>query len=229
MTYTTDELNQTGVYTIINLDTGKRYIGSTVQSFRGRWGIHKSCLRNNKHHSKHLQSSWNKHTEFRFEFRILEFVPPEYCLQREQWWMDLYGSYLPENGYNILPTAGSSLGKVTSEETKQKMRLANKGKTHSEETKQKISLTNKGHTVSEEAKQKLSLINKCKSLSEEHKFRMSASFRPQGYSFIHKETKEVCTFQNLNEFCRVRNLNQGSMSAVANGKRKQHKGWAKFS
>lgn len=234
MTYTTAELNQTGIYAIINLDTGKRYIGSTAESFKRRWSRHKQQLRNNKHHSPHLQASWNKHTEFRFEFKILEFVKPEHCLIREQWWIDLFGVCDSELGYNICPTAGSPLGRKTSEETKLKMSLANQGKTLSEEHKLKISLTSKGKKLSEEHKLKLSLTNKGKqyslgiSHSEERKLKMSSTMRPQGYFFIHIETKEGCIFQNLTEFCRNRNLSTGAMSEVANGKRKSYKGWVNY-
>lgn len=39
---------------------------------------------------------------------------------------------------------------------------------------------------------------------------------PEGTNF---ETK------NLSEFCRKHNLNQGSMSAIAQGKQKTYKGW----
>ncbi|MEH1966738.1 GIY-YIG nuclease family protein [Nostoc sp.] len=207
MTYTAAELNQTGIYAIINRYTGKRYIGSAARSFRERWGLHKNQLRGNKHHSIYLQNSWNKHTEFRFEFRILEFVTPELCIQREQWWLDLYGSYLPENGYNICPTAGSSLGRIVSEETKQKL---------------------KDRVITEETKQKMSLAKKNNPLYEEHKLMLSLSRRPQGYSFIHRETKEVCIFQNLQEFCRNRNLDVSHMSKVSNDKRKSYKGWVNY-
>lgn len=181
MTYTAAELNQTGIYAIINLDTGKHYIGSASRSFRRRWNEHKHDLRNDKHHSSLLQRAWNKYTEFRFEFKILEFVPPELCIEREQWWLDLFGSYLKENGYNICPTAGNCLGVKHSEETKQKKResmLGDKnpmfgvpspmtGKFLTDEQRSKISLKNKGKKLSEETRKKISESHKGKVLSEE--------------------------------------------------------------
>ena len=75
MTYTAAELNQTGIYAIINRDNGKAYIGSTCRSFKRRWLEHKGLLRQGRHHSLKLQNSWNKYTEFRFDFIILEIVP----------------------------------------------------------------------------------------------------------------------------------------------------------
>jgi hypothetical protein len=71
-------------------------------------------------------------------------------------------------------------GKITSEETKQKisenkkgMESTFKGKTHSEETKQKISEKNKGKTHSEETKKKISKIHKGKLISDEVKQKIS--------------------------------------------------------
>jgi group I intron endonuclease len=120
MTYTTAELNQTGIYAIINRDTGKAYIGSAGRSFKLRWVEHKRSLRKGKHHSILLQRAWDKYTEFRFEFRILEVVPKEECidvkylLDIEQMYLD---TYQPE--YNICKVAGNAMkGRKHSEETK---------------------------------------------------------------------------------------------------------------
>ena len=69
-----------------------------------------------------------------FRLEILEYCPPDICLEREQYYMDLFK---PE--YNILKTAGSSLGFKHSEETLKKLR----NRKHSEETKAKMSDTAK--------------------------------------------------------------------------------------
>ena len=48
----------------------------------------------------------------------MEFCDPEVLLQREQYYLDILFS-LPANlRYNFLPTAGSPLGVVRSEETR---------------------------------------------------------------------------------------------------------------
>jgi len=83
-----------------------------------------------------------------FRLEILEYCPPDICLEREQYYMDLFKPPwpAPERGragaraeYNILKTAGSSLGFKHSEETLKKLRNIK----HSEETKAKMSDTAK--------------------------------------------------------------------------------------
>ena len=66
------DLEKIGVYSIVNKLNNKQYIGSTSESFRKRWNLHKYHLRNNKHKNSHLQYSWNKYGEENFEFIILE-------------------------------------------------------------------------------------------------------------------------------------------------------------
>jgi hypothetical protein len=53
----------TGVYQIINLTNGKRYIGSAAnkRGFDQRWSIHRTLLFQGKHHSSKLQNAWNKY------------------------------------------------------------------------------------------------------------------------------------------------------------------------
>lgn len=54
-----------------------------------------------------------------FKLEILEYCEPEINIEREQYYLDLLK---PE--YNILKTAGSSLGHKHSEETKEKIKAA---------------------------------------------------------------------------------------------------------
>lgn len=49
-----------GIYAIVNLANGKRYIGS-AKSFARRWYMHRRELGLGKHHSRHLQRSWTRH------------------------------------------------------------------------------------------------------------------------------------------------------------------------
>lgn len=62
---------------------------------------------------------------------------------------------------------GTRNGQTVSAETKQKLRQANLGKTQSTETKQKRSRSLKGHIVTEETKQKLRKANLGKKMSAE--------------------------------------------------------------
>jgi group I intron endonuclease len=78
-----------------------------------------------------------------FKLEILEYCPPKDMLAREQYYLDLV-----KPKYNILTKAGSSLGFKHSEETKQKMRDAQKEIDHSGRFK-------KGHKHTEEIKTKM--------------------------------------------------------------------------
>ena len=108
-----------GVYKIINIINGKIYVGSASSKggFRKRWNEHRSALKNNQHHSKHLQSAWNKYGENSFIFEIIEIViDVNLILEREQHYLDLLK---PE--YNICKIAGNTLGIKLSDEHKKKI------------------------------------------------------------------------------------------------------------
>ena len=74
-----------GIYRIVNTKNDKSYIGSSKNIIR-RWYIHKSALKNNRHHSIYLQRSWNKHGEQSFKFEILKQLdnPSEDQLFKEE-------------------------------------------------------------------------------------------------------------------------------------------------
>jgi group I intron endonuclease len=100
-----------------------------------------------------------------FSLEILEYCEPENAVSREQYYIDLL-----KPKYNILPTAGSSLGFKHSKESLLKISEANKGenhpffgKTHTEESLAKLSEAKKGvnhplfgKTASEETRAKMS-------------------------------------------------------------------------
>jgi hypothetical protein len=104
-------LNQKGVYQIKNKENNKVYIGSTSIKFSNRLRNHIRELVENRHHSIHLQNSFNKEKNFeKFEILILEICESGKCLESEQKWIDLYQSHNQKFGYNISPTAGSCFG-----------------------------------------------------------------------------------------------------------------------
>ena len=109
-----------GVYAIRNTLNGKVYIGSTITPFYKRWQCHKKRLRRGVHHSKHLQSSWDKYGEDNFQFEIIEVTSPEKCREREGFYIALYKSLNPEYGYNVAQVDSNGMTKV-SVETKKKL------------------------------------------------------------------------------------------------------------
>ena len=110
------EIDKIGIYRILNKTNDKLYIGSTAESFRRRFNLHKHQLRNNKHKNSHLQHAWNKYGEDNFEFLIIEICDyKEIVLEREQYYID---SIDFENLYNINPFATGGI--QFSDETLQK-------------------------------------------------------------------------------------------------------------
>lgn len=92
-----------GIYCIRNISTNKRYIGSS-RNISGRWRVHKSKLRLNKHHSDHLQKSYNIDS-FLFTYEIIELINDLSQLEiREQYWVDHFQSYKSNFGYNAVRT-----------------------------------------------------------------------------------------------------------------------------
>jgi group I intron endonuclease len=84
-----------GVYAIVHLATGRRYIGS-ASNIDARWRGHRSHLRRGDHHSAHLQHCWQKYGEAAFAFVVLETCPKDQAvlLEREQHWLDLFPAML---------------------------------------------------------------------------------------------------------------------------------------
>jgi len=139
-----------GIYCIRNKNTDKIYIGSAVD-FNKRWIVHRHDLRKNKHHSKKLQNSFNKHGESAFEFSVWIRCPREYLLKMEQWCIDKLN---PE--YNVCKSVTSGmLGLKLTKEHCMAISKANTGKKCSEETKQKLREHNLGTSLSEEIKEKM--------------------------------------------------------------------------
>lgn len=92
-----------GIYSIVNQNNNKTYIGSSKNIIR-RWYIHKSALKNNRHHCIYLQRSWNKHGEAAFKFDIVNKMdhPSEEQLFSEE--LKVINERLPE--YNIGAVGG---------------------------------------------------------------------------------------------------------------------------
>ena len=134
-----------GIYKITNIKNGKVYIGSSL-NLKTRIQKHFADLKNNKHHSVHLQRAYNKYGINSFKYEILEFiyfnedrlVLKKELLDREQYWMDIFQSYKENFGYNICEKADSNLGTKRSDEEKRKMSESRKGKKRNAEASNNI-------------------------------------------------------------------------------------------
>ena len=136
-----------GIYKIINLINGKIYVGSAV-NFKNLFKLHLTRLKSNKHHSSILQNSWNKYGGENFKFEIIEECDKLDLIKREQYYIDTLKPF-----YNICKIAGNSLGRVVTDETREKLKKSSTGRKHSNETKEKISKSHIGIKQSQEKTQ----------------------------------------------------------------------------
>ena len=133
----------------------KCYIGSAVDVHR-RWAAHRCQLSLGKHHSSHLQRAWLKYGKSAFRIEVIEPVLLcEDLIRREQFWIDVLAP-----AYNVCPTAGSTLGRKLSDETRKKIGLRSAGRQFSEASRLKMSASATGRKHTAVAKLKIALAKK---------------------------------------------------------------------
>lgn len=162
-----------GIYKLTSI-SGKVYIGKAV-NIKNRINSHKNCHKrpNGRYH---LQNAIIRHGWDTFKVEILETIENfdrlkdnVSLLDLEAFYIKLYGSTNREKGYNICKYSCDRTGVPMSEESKEKLRIANLGKKHSEETKLKMSLSSLGKPKSKETKLKMSQGKADNPMSEESK------------------------------------------------------------
>jgi len=184
-------LKISGIYIIRNKTNNKLYVGQSVD-LANRWRRHKWMAIHNIHTSIYLQRAWNLDGQDNFEFSIIHTCEPtvETLCEAEQYFMDLL---TPE--YNMCPAAGSTLGRPTSEETKQKISDATKGVPKPEEFKEKMRLNWEANReellaarspITEETRQQMSEAH---SGSNHHFYGLTGEANP---NFGKKRTPEEC-------------------------------------
>ena len=162
-----------GIYNIVNTETGKQYIGSTA-NLKKRLSGHKRLLIRGLHQNPYLQRSWNKYGESAFIFGILEYADKSDLLKIEQQYLD--ATFPSGQLYNISLTAERPSGYKLTEASRQKMSAAHTGKRHTEEHKCKMSALLKGRIFTEETRQKMKNARKNRGpISDETRRKMSES------------------------------------------------------
>lgn len=238
-----------GIYSITNLNDGQHttYIGSTIQSFKIRWGVHRSALRHGRHVNSHLQRAWDKYGEDAFAFAIVEVVDDvEKVVGRERIWLDFYRMYVPV--YNLSTVIGEEgyLGHPHNEVTKERIRRANSGdrhymygKKHSRETKKRLSEALSGannpfygrkHSLATKRKQSEAKRGKNnpfygREFSDEHRKNLANSKAKDYPAFENVKTGEIIPpGKNLLKLCRERGFSYASMLGLARGRQKSSGG-----
>ncbi len=137
------------IYKITHKDSGKTYIGQTLDTKR-RWTEHgKPSI------DTYISRAIRKYGRAAFEYTVIDVVCQMEANEKEIAYIHAYNSLVP-NGYNLslLMTGGSH-----SEETKAKISASNKGKVVSMETREKMRQCRKDIVITEETRRKLSLAN----------------------------------------------------------------------
>lgn len=146
-------MEKAGTYKIQNKDTGKIYVGSTV-NLQKREKDHFSYLRRGTHHNIYLQRAFDKYGEESFNFIVLDHCDPdpETLIKLEQ---QEYNSYKEEILYNIAyPAVNPMIGRDFSDEHREKISKSLKdyhkendnrfkGKKHSKKSRLKMSKSQK--------------------------------------------------------------------------------------
>lgn len=115
-----------GVYCILNVESGKKYVGSSLH-IRKRWSQHIVDLKAGRHSNARLQNSWNKHGADAFVFYIIETCASDVRLERETSFIQQWKTYAREYGYNLAPSSTTSSVKM-SDEARQRLSEQRKGK-----------------------------------------------------------------------------------------------------
>jgi group I intron endonuclease len=188
----------TGVYVIEHTASGKKYVGSSAESFKSRWGQHRHRLRKGTHHSSYLQHAWDKYGEDSFVFRIVKRTTPEEAVESEQAFIDLYQACDRMRGYNIAPIAGSRLGIKHTDEARANMSAAMMGRKCSVEHRARIGAASKGNKYclgfkhTDEARANMSAAGKLrKPVSAETRAKMSAVHRGNKRNLGRKASAET--------------------------------------
>lgn len=101
---------KTGVYRWVNNETGKTYVGSSVNLSKRFQQYYCYNLIANPNIQMVIYQALLKYGYSNFTLEILEYCEPSNVIAREQFYLDLL---CPE--YNLLKTAGSRLGYKCSE------------------------------------------------------------------------------------------------------------------
>lgn len=165
-TYLINKEEKGGIYKIEHLSTGRVYVGSSVDLARRR-REHINRLTRGTHVNPKLQNAWKKYGADQFSFSVLERCQRDMLLEREQWHIE--DSRAALDGFNVMPTAGTTMGFRHSPETIAKIKLSNTGKRHDDLSISKM----RGRIVTDATRALLSAVHLGRKLPVEVRESMS--------------------------------------------------------
>lgn len=209
------------IYLITNKINNKKYVGQTTKTMQIRFRRH--CWKSEIRKNMPISLAIAKYGKENFTIEeICRCSSQTELNEKEIYYTNYYNSFSP-NGYNL--KAGAGIGSM-SEETKNKIRIANTGKKFSDETKRKLSESHKGHKVLESTKQKLSTLNKGKKPSK-NATDASSKYCAKLY-FVISPVGEILIIYNMKLFCQKYGLTRSGMCKMYKNTITNHKQYCKF-
>lgn len=232
-----------GIYIITNKINNKSYVGQTNRLHR-RLEEHRKALLGNRHHNRHLQSSWNKYGEDAFSFEVLFRCEEDKLNEMEQYAIFSLMTYDENFGYN--KNYGGKNSVITGE-TRLKMSKGHKGMKFSLQHKQNLSKSKMGknnpvygkvYTDEEKETRRQKLIGEKsphygREFSKEHRQKISMGL----YGKNNVRSKRVMCVENGMIFESTRDcvkkmeelldikLDNSCIAKVCKGLRSSHKGY----
>jgi group I intron endonuclease len=161
------------IYKATNKINGKVYIGQTVKTFEKRKNRHRTDSKLPKYSSYKFYRAINKYGWDAFTWCILLECPADDLNEQEILHIEACNSF--HTGYNSNIGGSGHRGFTMSEETKQKLRVANIGKKKSPEACMRLSQSLKGHTTSAATRAKIGDAHRGTKHTKEAKEKMSKS------------------------------------------------------
>lgn len=137
------------VYKITNKINNKVYIGITSKGISARWKEH---LWNAEHGCPFkLHNALRKYGKENFTIELIDFCNSwEELTEKEKYYIAQYKSTEDEFGYNLTEGGDGTIGRIVTDETREKIRQKAIGREVSDETRQKLSEAGKVRTEGRE-------------------------------------------------------------------------------
>lgn len=214
-------MKRPGVYLIRCSESGKVYVGQTVDLER-RKRDHIRSLRKGEHHNGYLQRAFDKYGEGAFEFSVLQECTIAELDSAETTWIRKLDAMNPDNGYNL--ESGGNPGKVVSESTRDKKRGINNpqyGKKISAAHVEALRIKNRGHnsglTERDVENIKLSLLDgeSASALAKKHGLSVSAVqsiSRGKNWGYVRPDLTEALVSRRAKRDDEIRMLSASGLS-----------------
>lgn len=220
-----DNKAKAGIYCWINIDSKKKYVGSSIDLYRRFLQYYNIKYITRAAESSLICRALLKHGYSRFRLEILEYCDPNNLIEREQYYIDHLN---PE--YNILKVAGSLFGFKHSPETLKKMKeiISNRsdeekanisaklreaalGRTykHTEETKIKLKNAMLGRKHSEKSKEKMRIFQSNRTKHSIPGVKIEVKDMETGQTFLYDSLRIAGKELNSSHAALLYNLNKG--------------------